>query len=92
MVDNKYSSATIEKAINMQFEVKDGIYYTSPTTDKDVYKHKIKWDDKLGPSCGCKWAQINLKKGPNKKLCSHTLGLLFIKNKSRFWKLISGGQ
>ena len=89
---NKYSESSTEKAINMDFEVKNGVYFTSPTTDLDVFKHKIKWDDKKGPVCGCKWSQINLKKGVDKKLCSHALGVLFIKNKSKFWKLVSGGQ
>ena len=72
----------------MEFEVKRGIYFTSPTTENDVYKHKIKWDDKIGPLCGCKFSQINLKKGPNKKLCSHCLGVIYIKNKSKFWKIV----
>lgn len=84
----KYSEATLEKAINMDFEVVDGVYYTSPTTDKDVYKHKVKWSEKLGPVCGCKWAQINLKK-VDKKLCSHALAVLYLKDRSRFWKEVS---
>ena len=86
----KYSEATIEKAINMEFEVKNGVYFTEPTTDIDVYKHKIKWDKEKGPICGCKWSQINLKKGENKKLCSHALGVLHIKNKEKFWEEIQG--
>jgi len=89
---NKYSEATIEKAINMEFEVKNGTYFTEPTTEDDVYKHKIKWDNKRGPVCGCKWSQINLKKGLDRKLCSHALGVLLIKNKNDFWKEVSGGQ
>ena len=86
---SKYCVGIIEKAINMTFEMRQGVYYTSPTTEKDiVYKHKITFNAVDMPLCGCKWAQINLKK-PDKKLCSHALGVLYLKNKSKFWEEVS---
>lgn len=89
-MSNKYSSDTIEKAMNMDFTIIDGAYFTTPTTEKDVFKHKVKWDGDIGAVCGCKWSQVNLKKGLDKKLCSHALGVIHIKNKSKFWKIVSG--
>ena len=85
----KYSESTIEKAVNMKLELKDNIYYTNPCTDRDVFKHKIKINENGLIICGCKWSQINLKKGVNKKMCSHSLAVLYDTNKNLFWKEVS---
>ena len=86
---SKYSESTLEKAINMELEYKNNIYYVLPISDKDVFKHKIILHKIKGPICGCRWSQINLNKGLNKKLCSHALAVLFQTDKNKFWKEVS---
>ena len=84
----KYSTKTLIKAMSLKLEKIEGIYYTNPKSDKDIYKHKITIDENNKIECGCKWSQINLKK-PNKVLCSHALSVLYRTNRDDFWREVS---
>ena len=79
----------IEKALNMELTVKDGIFYAEPTTERKlVYKHKITVDEKTGiPKCGCHAYRVFFKK--HGKLCSHALAVLGRIKKSSFWHEVS---
>lgn len=87
----KYTDQQIKKAMRMKLERKGDYYLTTPTTDKDTYKHKIKLDKDKNPICGCTWSQINLKK-ENKKYCSHALAVLHKVNKNKFIVEVSKKQ
>ena len=84
----KYSQAVLEKSLNMELQKKTGFWLTSPSTDVDHYKHKVKFNKKTGKyECDCTYYQVNMNK--NNLLCSHVLAVMYQEDKRKFWKVVS---
>ena len=83
----KYPDHIIKRAMSHEVERDRGVYYFTPSSDKEAYKHKVSLINGR-PVCGCKWAQVNLNKD-KARLCSHALRVLFIEDRKGFIKEIS---